>query len=50
MVVQRMMPEIRRQSVRNKGAVSAKELLEILATVSRELGLDMQSGKTGTTG
>ncbi len=50
MVVECMMPRIRLQSVRNKGAVSARELLEIHNSVSHELGLNLHAGKTGTAG
>jgi homocitrate synthase NifV len=50
MVVERMMPQIRRQAVSNKGAVSQQELLQIFAAVSHELGLHPYSGKTGTAG
>jgi homocitrate synthase NifV len=50
MGVERMMPQIRRQAVQNKGAVSQQELLSIHEAVSRELGLNLQCGKTGTAG
>jgi homocitrate synthase NifV len=50
MAVERMMPELRRQSVINKGAVTQQELLNIYEAVSHELGLDQHTGKTGTAG
>ena len=50
MVVECMMPRIRLQSVRNKGAITAQQLMEIHAVISQELGLNRQIGKTGTAG